>query len=408
MKTLHIADIHAADKWLDECKKCCEAVLITAELETPDLIIIAGDVFDSRDIKMDSEACKYIFQFVHNLSEIAPVVIVTGTPSHEGHSTENLAFASAFEHNVVVSTAPGQLYLFKGQLMPMETIGADIRLGCTGKPDAIISMLPTVTKQWMQGTDDEISNALTPIFAGFGVGAADYSGPHILCYHGTIRGANLNNGQQMIGKDIEISKDQLALGNFDLVCCGHIHLPQQIGDNIFYSGSLFANNAGETHDHGFYVHELNPSKPSIEPVLNKFDRISRYIKTPAKKMLSVKIDMTDSTKTSSAPVNVKDAEIKVSIKVYQDEVSTVMEESIKHKFMSAGAASVEVNIIRVPRETVRSENLMKIDSLYGKLQEMARLRNETVPEGIEPLVTLIEESPEEEVISMITSGKLYA
>jgi exonuclease SbcD len=245
MKILHTADWHA-DANLKEFKKVSGFLIEKAREEEPDLIIIAGDVFDSRDIKLDSEACKAVFKVVYNLSEIAPVAIITGTPRHEGTATESLIFASA-EHNIAVSARPEQLFLKEGQLYREFTLT---------DPDAIISMVPTPTKQYMQGTDDEISQALTPIFAGFGASASEYYCPHIGVYHGTIRGAALSETQVMVGRDIEITKDQIALGNFDLFLCGHIHLKQKIEPNIYYSGSLFANNFGETQDHGFYVHEI--------------------------------------------------------------------------------------------------------------------------------------------------------
>lgn len=413
MRIIHLSDIHAADQWLDECKKCCEFVLQKAKNEPPDLIVVAGDVFDSRDIKLDSPACKYIFQFMHNLSEIAPLAIVSGTPIHEGHATENLAFASAFEHNVKVSTMPEQLYLHRGQLTPLELIGGDINFGCQEKkPDAIISMLPTPTKQWMQGTDDQISQALTPIFAGFGATAAEFDCPHLLVYHGTIAGATLANGQEMTGRDISISKDQLALGKFDLVCCGHIHLPQEIKPNIVYSGSLFAKNFGEDHDHGFYIHELAKNRPTIEPVFQKYSLLSQFIKTPSRALVNLKLNMVEDD-LSASDINlldimeVKDKDVKVSIKVYQDEAASVSKENIVSVLKSSGASNVTVDIKYIPREVVRSERMAQLETLADKFNEQAKLKSEELPIGISQIADDLETLTEEDIYEKVTAGYTY-
>ena len=111
-------------------KRSADTLFEKAKEGSPDLIIIAGDVFDSRDIKLDSDACKAVFKVVYNLSEIAPVAIITGTPRHEGTATESLIFASA-EHNIAVSARPEQLFLKEGQLYREFTLT---------DPDAIISM----------------------------------------------------------------------------------------------------------------------------------------------------------------------------------------------------------------------------------------------------------------------------
>lgn len=407
LKILHSADWHA-DANLEEFIKCSSFLTLKAREAEPDLIIIAGDVFDSRDIKLDSEACKEVFKVVYKLSEIAPVAIVTGTPRHEGHAPESLIFAAAFEHNIKVSSVPEQFYLHRGQLTPLELIGGDINFGCQEKkPDAIISMMPTPTKQFLQGTDSEISQAITPIFAGFGATASEYNCPHILVYHGTIAGATLANGQDMTGRDISISKDQLALGNFDLVTCGHIHLPQEIKPNIFYSGSLFAKNFGEDHDHGFYIHELAKNRPTIEPMFQKYCLLSRFINTPSRKLIPAEIDLINNTETTNNPDQIKGADIKVTVKVYQDESAKVMKEVIEHNYLSAGASSVKIDIKYIPREVVRSERVTQLKSLADKLVEQAKIKDELLPEGIKEIAIDLETLSEEEIYAKVTEGYTY-
>ena len=252
MKILHTADWHIRDKDINEAEKCLNHILTLTRQEKPDLIIHAGDIFDSRNVRLDSMAAKLAFRIFSELADMAPVCSVLGTPSHEGEATEALQFINA-KYPIWVAKRPEQIYLLDGRFHD-KFLGND--------PDAILSLIPQPTKQHfntdsdIKNADAEIANAMSAIFAGFGAKAVEYDAPHIVVYHGTIRGATLSNDQIMVGKDVEISKDQFGLSNADIVLCGHIHLPQEISPNIFYSGSLYAMNFGEIHKHGFYIHEL--------------------------------------------------------------------------------------------------------------------------------------------------------
>ncbi len=254
-KTAHLADLHGRDKDIEEIEKCLNFAVDTIEKEKVDLTVIAGDCFDSRDIKLDSKAAKLIIKTVSRLANICPVAIVKGTESHDGNAPEILQYARG-KYPVIVASTPIQVKMIKKHsfLYRMD-------MPSNGEPDAIITLIPQPTKQFFnQGSisesNESISQALGLLFSGFGAQTAQYSCPHILVYHGSISGAKLSNQQVMTGMDIEVSTDQLNLANPDVIMCGHIHLPQELPRNVFYSGSLFPLNYGEIHNHGFYIHEI--------------------------------------------------------------------------------------------------------------------------------------------------------
>lgn len=404
MKMYHIADIHADDNNLDEVKKCCTAIQVRAEEEEPDLIVIAGDVFNSRYVRLDSEACKYIFWTISYMAEIAPVAIVAGTPSHEGHAPETLYFAGNYNHNVYVATSPDQACLKDGRLSPLFS-NADKDV------DAIISFMPTPTKQFFQTelgileSNDQVANALSPIFAGFGAKASEYDCPHILMGHFSVRGAAISDAQVMIGMDIEIGKDQIGLANPDLVCLGHIHKAQFLAPNIYYSGSVFRTDFGEVEDKGFYRHDLT---------LNTYGGYtvdSEFIPTPSRKLITVREDFTesdireiDTTLYSLSPDEIEGSHIRVYLKVYQDEAVHISKEQLEEFYMSAGAESATVNIIHVPRENVRSEQILKLDRLRDKIREMAALKDEEVDESILAKADLLESEPEDSILTQVANG----
>ena len=251
MRVLHCGDIHCRDKNIDEIDECLK--FLCKKAQEVDLVVIAGDIFDSRDIKLDSKSAKLVIKTVSELADICPVAIVLGTASHDGTAAEVLRYARG-KHFVHVSSVPEQIYLKQGELYPARGIESI-------KPTAVLTLIPQATKQFfnqgdIQASNEGISQALNGLFMGFGAQASECTCPHLLVYHGLISGAKLSNSQTLTGMDIEVSTDQLNLANPTITLCGHIHLPQELPNNVFYSGSIYPNNYGEIHDHGFYIHEI--------------------------------------------------------------------------------------------------------------------------------------------------------
>lgn len=370
MKVLQSSDWHLRDKNIDELTDCINFLTQTAKDKAVDLIVIAGDIFDSRDIRLDSRAAKLAIKTVSALADIAPVAVILGTPSHDGAAPEILRYARG-AHFIHVSTIPEQIYLTGGELGNSTGIG-------NIKPQAVLTMIPQPTKQYLnQGSISEsnetISQAMSAMLAGFGAQAAHYSHvPHLLIGHWNISGSKLSNGQTLTGQEIDISIDQMALTNASAHMIGHIHLPQQMSDRTFYSGSLCPLNWGENHDHGFYLHEFDADD------LAK----SEFILSPCRKMSRFVIDLTAGETITLPFESVAGSSVRVDIRVYQDEAAAVGKEEITANLMRWGAVDADVRLIRVPRQTVRSEAVLKVETLRDKLIAMAALKGETVSESI--------------------------
>jgi len=238
MRLLHSADWHVKDKGIEEIETCLSFLVDTAREENIDLLVLPGDTFDSQDVRLDSKAAKLVVKTISELSDICPVAIVIGTPSHDGTAAQILAYMRG-KHPVHVATVPEQIQM----------------------AGVVLTLIPQPTKKFfqsasgIQGSDQEIGQAMSGLFAGFGMLAEEYKGiPHLLVFHGAISGAKMSNSQAVTGQDIEVSLEQMELSRADLNLCGHLHLAQQLGKRTFYSGSIYPNNFGEIHDHGFYIH----------------------------------------------------------------------------------------------------------------------------------------------------------
>lgn len=385
MKLLQTADWHVRDADIEETEKCLNFMVETARAEQPDIIINAGDTFDSQNIKMDSLSAKLVFKIVKKLGDIAPVVVIIGTPSHDGSTAEVLRYIKA-TFPIHVATLPEQLYI----------AGAHFA-GCN------VSMCPAPTKRFfntdsgIENSNAEIAGELSKLFMGFAAEAAlDPESPHILVGHWQVDGAMLSDTQALIGTDISISKDQMALAQADVTLLGHIHHAQHMGNNIFYSGSITGLNWGELSDKGFYIHELK-DKELIE---------SRFIKTPSKKMIKIVEDLTldnslmvgQASASNFTHEELAGAHLKLEIEVYQDEADSIDIKKVKKVHMDLGAEHVDVHLIRVPRDNVRSKAILKLSSLSDKLREMANLREETVSESILDKAYLLESETSQKII----------
>jgi DNA repair exonuclease SbcCD nuclease subunit len=406
MKILHFADIHARDNDIEEIEKCLNVIVQAGWDESPELIVCAGDVFDSQNVKLDSKAVKMVFSVFSELADIAPVAVVIGTPSHDGTAAEVLRHVKA-RHPVRVSKRPEQFLLVRRE--NDESFIDDQLLAGGDYVMAIISMVPTPTKQFfnsssdIKGSDNEIAQAMGAMFGGFGARAAGFPGtPHIMVGHFQVGGAFFSATQQLSGPDIEISEDQIGYGQAGIVLLGHLHFHQRIGTNIFYSGSIYRKDFGELDIKGFYIHEIFRCG-----LLS-----SRFIETPARKLIKITKDFTSRNHIEEANElieiasidydDIEDAYIRVELKVYQDEAGKIDREKITEIF--SGAADVDIRIIRVPRENVRSSHILKLVTLRDKILEMARLKSELVPDSVLAKADFLETMTPEQVMSVALAG----
>jgi len=393
MKTLHLSDLHIREKDLDEIARCLNFIIETAKAESPDLAIIAGDIFDSRDVKLESRAAWTAISFIGTLADICPVAIVIGTPSHDGNSPAILQFVHG-AYPVIVAEKPMQVALADHDFLQVP---------CGAIPDAVITLIPQPTKKYWQSqagiaeTDQEIGAAMSGMFCGFGASAAEYPGvPHILVYHGGISGAALPSGQVRTGMDIEVSTDQMMMANPDLGCLGHIHKAQQLGDRFFYSGPIYATKIDEQGPNGFYVHEIFPNcKGPIHP---------RFIHTPCKEYLRYTFDATKGEEACIPGGHFAGKNMRVELRAWQDEAEMIDLEKMAEELKHLGAESVDIRITRVPRKTVRAESVVKAESLREKIVKMEEIKGGSVDPAVLAMADLLQGTKADDLLRQAMSA----
>ncbi len=145
IKVLHCADLHFDDEQdrLQNTIECCNRVVETALIELPALIAIAGDVFE-RGLVLGSPGTLAAIDFVHRCGNIAPVVVTSGTPTHDAANSTEVFNRLRTEHPVHATGLPCQVGLTKERPRRFNAVNGNIE----DKPELslVVSCLPSVTR----------------------------------------------------------------------------------------------------------------------------------------------------------------------------------------------------------------------------------------------------------------------
>lgn len=269
LKILHTGDIHLGDlagptKGSTNLRRqdtlaCMDAVVNRAELERPNITIIAGDLFNRSRVWADTaleDVNDVISRFIFPLCACSEaVVLLFGTMNHDNPiAFEVIRKTTTDLRNLRIYTAPKLDYinLEDGMVQIVAVPGFDkgrLRVFCPG-----------VDKE------DENRNAtalVNEIIMGLGA-QINHEIPSILTAHYTVAGSEADNGSTFLaGQDVVVLPDTIDAIGVDLACFGHIHRPQRLLSHTpaYYCGSvnqLTFNDEGI--EHGFYIHTIFDNK----------------------------------------------------------------------------------------------------------------------------------------------------
>lgn len=233
----HLADIHIQDTRREEYAKIFEKLYISLRENTPDIIVIAGDIFETKT-KITANNIKDVLDFFHKLIKIAPVIAIPGNHDTNCNIPNSLDLITP-------------IIEYSAELVPPKFIYIR-NTGFCGEYFGInwYSVAPDDTKIPALIVDNSTN--------------IDHNKINICLFHNEIGGCKLPN-------NIIITKSPFTIegfSHFDLTICGHIHLRQYLGANkrIAYSGSLIQQDMGESHEgHGYIMWNIK-SKTDITPI----------------------------------------------------------------------------------------------------------------------------------------------
>lgn len=260
IKVLHTGDWHIGSfkgpekngvnlRSLDTLK-CLEEMLRVAEIETPELALVSGDIFDRAEI-WQGRSHKEVLQARNIIMRLArfcgKVIVMRGTPNHD--SAE--AFDELQAHFELV---PNVEIVITPQVIQTEEFDIAVLPGFDR--GTFRAKFPGLGKEKEHEVlTQELANAVLGLKAQCTPGKKS-----ILMSHYTIPGCNAESGQVMMLTQFEpvLLPESLIAADFDLVAMGHIHRPQKLPnlENCYYCGainSITFNDEGQ--ERGFWIHE---------------------------------------------------------------------------------------------------------------------------------------------------------
>ena len=231
MKFIHLSDLHLGKRvnefsMLEEQRYILSDILRIMDSETPDAVLIAGDVYDKS--MPSGEAVQLLDEFLTSLSvRRVPVFVISG--NHD--SPERLAFGSRLMEGSGVYLSP----VYAGHV---DAVTLQDAYG-----PVCIYMLPFVKpahiRRWYPDAEiNSYTDALRVAVADMRVNTAE---PNVLLAHQFVTGTGAAP-ERSESEDISVggvdNVDVSVFAPFDYVALGHIHKPQSVGrESVRYCGT---------------------------------------------------------------------------------------------------------------------------------------------------------------------------
>jgi exonuclease SbcC len=362
-----------------------------AIIEKVDLIVIAGDTFDGPIHNSDKYFFDAIVEEIRLLADIAPVVVVYGTTTHDIEGSLAILTKLRSKFGIII-LEPGQEYF----LLENGNILTDRKHSNQAK--ALLFGVPEPSKKWLQSYFDEktaaetaVRDGLRSLFLGLGGIRKQYpSLPCVLLYHGQVGGARLQTGDILDNASgMRPSIDDLSAVGADYIAMGDIHEPQHVGESIglpaYYPGSAYPVDFGETHDAGCNLVDLRRSGIEFDTWCHYVTRVS--FGHPINQTVRVKLIPTllgDSQIDKDLKKEVhKGSNVKLEITCTKEEYAALDLEAFHSQLIAAGAhpdSRVTPNVL--PTETVRAGEIIKHSKLRDKVTFWGQNSSKATPETL--------------------------
>jgi exonuclease SbcD len=245
MKILHTSDLHIGKRLsgidrLDEQRAVIDEIRNIAKDEKVDLIIIAGDIFDTS--VPSSQAYELFCSSMTRLAKVAPVVIIAG--NHDDPIRLASANQWAAACNIVLCGDCKNIASPKGFSAFAGYIGTNIN-----GEDITLALLPYPSDSRMaeeiikdQAYHIRVKKWLEACCAGFSTSTINILSTHLF-----------SAGSQKEGSEVDIELGTAKIipldcyPNAHYTALGHIHKPQFASKsrNIYYSGAIMQYTFGE-------------------------------------------------------------------------------------------------------------------------------------------------------------------
>ncbi|MEE8519494.1 MAG: exonuclease SbcCD subunit D [Dehalococcoidia bacterium] len=366
-----------------------------------DLVLFTGDAYKNRDPSQTHQR-----EFARRIARLSeggiPVFLTVGNhdlPHVANRATALEIFPTLSVANVTV-----------GSTLETYRIGvADRQIQIVALPWIRIGqfMAKEETRELTLGQIKEAVEARLTAHLKEEIEKLDPAVPAILCAHITVSGATLaSERSMMLGNDHVLSLGTVADPAFDYVALGHIHKQQVLTQNpvVAYPGSLQRIDfSEESHAKGFYVMELDPSKPRGQRLLSH-----DFVQVEAREMLTIDVKTRPNEDPTEAALEavgkhvgegLEDSIVRVRISMEAEQEPAFREVAVRQALSSAYyLAGVEREVHREHRTRLGTDDAEKLPPVAA-LKKYFESRN--IPEDREEVLVgyaerLLQEEIEDE------------
>ena len=349
MKLLHAADIHAgviapsgdADQRLSDVDRALTRLCELAEAHTPDVVVWAGDNFQTR--RPDPRALAMVARAARRIAATSQLVIVPG--NHDGPdivgnaASQTLNWIEAVRiPNVHVQTVP-TVNTLTAAGVNIVSIPYPHKRGL----DIWLDRQPNKTLR-EQDAAAILGDGIRLIHDSIPAAARDL--PTVFVGHLTVAGAKVG-AERVMALGWDVTLDLSVLDVFDYAALGHIHRQQRMSPKAWYAGSPEYTDFGETDQQkGFLLAEI---ERGANPVVTRLASGTRPIAV---------VHVTGDTPTEGPPIP-EGAMVKIIVTA--DRQPTNRE---RRRFtewaLAQGASNVKIDV-RIPRRTTIARPTLSAD-----------------------------------------------
>ena len=292
----HHFDEHST-RW-QECLRIHTWMAERVALERPDVFLSGGDIYERASTPAERTA---VAEWLTAIAEVCPVVIAKG--NHDRRLDIEWLGRIRAKHPIIAEERAAVHHVGGGAIAVMAYPNRASLALMTGTlpTDAADDVARGVMQNILRGLGEQLGQRR-------GGRRGDYRGPRVLLTHCMLNGARTSNGQPLVGAELAVGLEDLALAQADITITAHIHCPQEhsFGDQDFiYTGSPYRTAFGEVEEKSILMVEIDET-----------DCAWSRIPTPATRMVLVDAEWRrDGGFVFSDPLDVRGAEVRLRYEV---------------------------------------------------------------------------------------------